>query len=174
MQKRLKHYLLKRKNMINVLRPCRKDFNYGSKILYGILLVLCLGLFTRQAAYCTIRYFEYETTVSLDVQRYFLSKIILIETKQILEWRVNSFIFFKYFTQLNIKKEVDLPKINYSSLHWLILVFLYAFFARWSIFPTMLHFYTISPPPSTHYICASVFLRKSPMETTSTTGLKHG
>ena len=33
-----------------------------------------------------------------------------------------------------------------SSLHWLILCFLYAFFVRWSIFPTRLNSYPIPPP----------------------------
>ena len=53
-------------------RHCKRDSKFGPNILYGLLLILCFGLFARQAAYCTIRYFENETTVSLDIQRYFL------------------------------------------------------------------------------------------------------
>ena len=51
-------------------------------------------------------------------------------------------------------RSFDRPAIQRSSLHWLILPFLYAFFVQWSVFPTKLNSYPISYPPTPHYISA--------------------
>ena len=63
------NYIHQNSRPLKVKDNNEKYLTVGPKILHGLLLTLCLAGFLHQAAYCAIRYFEYETTVSLDVQR---------------------------------------------------------------------------------------------------------